>query len=170
MHYFNGFSFKGDDVFFSKYIDKKAYTVSGFSYGAIKAFKYALTCRDRIDKLQLFSPAFFQNKSENFRQTQLMQYQTNKKLYLKYFLRNCFKPHNVKEITQVDATKDELYEILYYKWEPEQLNKLKEKNIDIEVYVGQKDNIIDAKEVKDFFLTYATVYFIKNANHLLQLD
>jgi RNA recognition motif-containing protein len=44
---------------------------------------------------------------------------------------------------------------------------LLEKNIKIEVFLGQLDKIIDAQAVYDFFKPYATVYFIKNSGHIL---
>ncbi len=169
MHYFSGFSLKNDELFFKDYIDNTAYTAAGFSFGAIKAFEFALTCKDRIDKLQLFSPAFFQNQTEDFKQTQLMQYKKNTKIYLKHFIRNCFRPYAIKAISQADTTSKQLSELLQYQWQPDKLCRLAQKNIDIEVYLGQKDSIINAQEVKDFFIPFATVYFIKNANHFLQL-
>jgi len=169
MHYFSGFSLKNDESFFKDYIDNTAYTVAGFSFGAIKAFEFALSCKDRIDKLQLFSPAFFQNQTEDFKQMQLTQYQKNTKIYLKYFIQNCFRPHAIKAISQVDTTSKQLSELLWYQWQPDKLRKLTQKNIDIEVYLGEKDSIINTQEVKDFFIPFTTVYFIKNANHFLQL-
>lgn len=167
MHYFSGFSLQKDNIFFKSYLDPTAYTVAGFSYGAIKAFEFALTNNSRIDKLQLFSPAFFQDRSEDFKQTQLRQYKANKKLYLKYFMQNCFKPYVMRDVTHVDTQEDELQEILWYQWEADKFRQLKQKNIDIEVYLAEQDNIINAQHAKEFFVRFSTVYFIKNANHFL---
>jgi len=43
----------------------------------------------------------------------------------------------------------------------------KKKNINIEVFIGEKDKIIDVKNAVEFFKKYAKVYFIKDVGHLL---
>ena len=49
--------------------------------------------------------------------------------------------------------------------------RLTEHHIDhIEVYLGAEDKIVEAKEVKEFFIEVATVTYIKNANHFLQIN
>nr|WP_275856258.1 hypothetical protein [Sulfurimonas sp. MAG313] len=62
MKFYSGFSLSNDEILFKDYLKYSDYTVAGFSYGAIKAFEMALTSKTRIDTLQLFSPAFFQEK------------------------------------------------------------------------------------------------------------
>ena len=63
--YFSGFSLNNEQDIFQDIINKSDFTVSGFSYGAIKAFDYVLNCNTRVDTLQLISPAFFQTKDKN---------------------------------------------------------------------------------------------------------
>ena len=60
--YFSGFSLKGEKELFKEYIIENDFTVSGFSYGAQKAVEYVLSTDNRVDLLQLFSPAFFNKK------------------------------------------------------------------------------------------------------------
>ena len=170
MRFYSGFSLKEESAFFEKYLKKSQYNVAGFSYGAIKAFEYVLTCKDRIDTLQLFSPAFFQNRAEKFRRLQLLAYGKDKEKYLQNFMASCFAPYYKQNVSHVQTNQDELYELLYYVWEIDKLQALTQRSIEIEVYVGEKDNIIDAQQTKDFFLPFATTYFIKDANHFLQTD
>jgi predicted esterase len=77
MIYFSGFCFQNEQILFENFLLKNDFTVAGFSYGAIRAFEYALKNRHRIDTLQLFSPAFFQDKSESFKKLQLLAFQKN---------------------------------------------------------------------------------------------
>jgi len=70
--YFSGFSLKGEKELFKDYIIENDFTVSGFSYGAQKAFEYVLNTDNRVDLLQLFSPAFFQDKDKKYKRLQLM--------------------------------------------------------------------------------------------------
>ena len=73
-NFFSGFCFEDECELFDDYLIQNDFTVAGFSYGAIKAFKYVLNSSFRVDKLQLFSPAFFQNFDEKFKRTQLMYF------------------------------------------------------------------------------------------------
>ena len=47
------------------------------------------------------------------------------------------------------------------------LQALINKGVKIEVFIGEEDKIIEAQKAKDFFVKYATVYFIKNVGHIL---
>ena len=67
MKFFSGFCLEGEEKLFDDFTCKNDFCVVGFSYGAQKALEYTLTCRERVDKLQLISPAFFQNKQEKFK-------------------------------------------------------------------------------------------------------
>ena len=73
--------------------------------------------------------------------------------------------HEVQEITD----EEELKELLEYEWSMHMFRTLQKKGVKIEVYLGGKDKIIDAKGAYDFFLDVATVTYIKDANHFLQL-
>lgn len=166
--YFSGFCFKNESELFDEYIIKNDFTISGFSYGAIKAFEEALNSTKRVDKLQLFSPAFFQNFDDKFKRTQLMYLKKDANAYCQNFLSNVIFPSNldISEYFEL-GTAEQLEELLNYKWSEEKLQKLVDKGTKIEVYLGGVDKIIDSSKAKDFFKNFATVYYIKEKGHLL---
>lgn len=170
MIYFNGFCFEGEEILFEAFTCKSDFCVAGFSYGAIKAIKYALHVKTRIDKIQLFSPAFFQDKDEKFKKLQKISFRKNQEKYLENFLQNVSFPSQIKmqEFLHV-GTFAQLEELLEYEYKEEELQALKDKRIALEVFLGEKDKIIDALKVREFFLPFATVYFMKDAGHLLQI-
>lgn len=166
--YFSGFCFKNESELFDEYIIKNDFTISGFSYGAIKAFEEALSTKERVDKLQLFSPAFFQNFDDKFKRTQLMYFKKDANAYCHNFLENVINPTNLDISKYFDlGTAEQLEELLNYNWSEEKLQKLLDKGTKIEVYLGAIDKIIDASKAKDFFKNFATVYYIKEKGHLL---
>ena len=57
--YFSGFSLDNESELFKEYIIKNDFTVSGFSYGAIKAVKYILNNNIRVDKFTTVLTIFF---------------------------------------------------------------------------------------------------------------
>lgn len=166
MKYFNGFCLSAESELFEQFIDKSDFCVVGFSYGAQRAFEYALTCRDRIDKLQLISPAFFEDKSDKFKKLQTIYFKKNSDEYCKNFISNVSQI-NIDKYFQKGNEK-ELKELLYYSWSEENLKKLTQKGIEIEVYLGENDKIIDSLHVKNFFQEFATIYYIKNVGHILK--
>jgi len=166
MRYFNGFCFKGEEVLFEPYLIQSDFTVAGFSYGAIKAVEFALTCKERIDTLQLFSPAFFQDRDAKFKKLQTLSFAKNPNAYCHTFLQNC-APINLEPFF-LQGTLQELETLLYYTWDTAKLSVLQAKGINIEVYVGEKDAIINPLHVKDFFVEYTTVYYFKRVGHILK--
>ena len=171
MKFFSGFSLQNEEHFFDLFILKSDFTVSGFSYGAIKAFEFtckALEAGKRVDTLQLFSPAFFQSRDEKFKRLQSMAYRKNEEVYLQQFINACFLPYEREDVERCETTLEELNELLYYEWDIEKLRALQNSGVIIEVYLGQKDQIVDADAAKAFFLDVATVTYIKDANHFLQ--
>ncbi|WP_238593468.1 hypothetical protein [Sulfurospirillum diekertiae] len=80
MKFFSGFCLANEQELFSSYLNQSDFTVAGFSYGAIKAFEYTLTCKERIDTLQLFSPAFFEDKDAKFKKLQTLSFSKNSEL------------------------------------------------------------------------------------------
>ena len=78
MKFYSGFALVNDEQLFDPYLKNSKYCVSGFSYGAIKAFRGVLASKTRIDTLQLFSPAFFQTRSDKFRRMQNMYFAKDK--------------------------------------------------------------------------------------------
>jgi len=173
MKFYSGFSLKNEEYFFKSFIKSSNYTACGFSYGAIKAFEFVkkqLACGKRIDTLQLFSPAFFQSKSDSFKKLQLRSFSKNPHNYLNTFINSCFFPHAKMDVKRVDGSLDELEELLYYEWSILELIDICNKGVKIEVYLGAEDKIIDAQSVKEFFKEVATLTYIKNANHFLQIN
>lgn len=174
--FFSGFCFKDEKELFTEYLIENDFTISGFSYGAIKAyeetFEKVVEKKERVDKLQLFSPAFFQSKDAKFKKLQLMFFKKDEDEYIKNFV------ENVKYSSSKDGSKDiekylekgtykELEELLNYVWSEEKLQELVEKGVKIEVFLGSEDLIIDSPKAKDFFKNYATVYYFKEKGHLL---
>ena len=161
--YFNGFALRDEEHFFDAILDRGAYTLSGFSYGAIEAFRAAQRSTKRVDRLQLISPAFFQAKSEKYKRLQLIGYKKESGAYLAKFTENCFSPYALQEH---DA--GELEDLLRYEWKMKELQALAESGTQIEVYLGGEDRITDVQAAYAFFLPFATVTLIKGANHFLQ--
>ena len=173
MQFFSGFSLQNEEYLFDKYIDNSAYSVCGFSYGSIKALAYVkeqLKLGNRVDRLQLLSPAFFQTKSDKFKRLQMLAYSKNKIEYIKQFINSCFSPYEKKIVESEKGTKEELDELLNYKWDLDDFRYLISKGLHVEVYLGAEDKIIDADGAKEFFLEVSTVTYMKNANHFLQIN
>jgi hypothetical protein len=166
--YFSGFCFFEESELFQDYIIQNDFTVSGFSFGAIKAFEEVLTSNNRVDKLQLFSPAFFQTQNEKFKRTQIMYFKKDANAYCQTFLSNVLSPLDldISKYFKLGSI-EELQELLYYEWREEKLQNLIDKGVKIEVYLGGNDKIIDALKAQEFFKKFATVYYIKEKGHLL---
>jgi len=166
MKYFSGFGLKNEYVLFEDLIEKNPLFVYGFSYGAIKAFRYALKSKKRVDKLIFFSPAFFVDKDEKFKKAQVILFKKDSKKYIKNFLNLCAYPKKTDLSTFLDHPKEEeLKELLNYEWK--NLEILKEKNIKLEIHLGKLDKIVDAKAAYEFFKPYATIYYYNNKGHIL---
>ena len=168
MRFYSGFALSEDQSFFDPYLKHNAYTVAGFSYGAIKAAQYAVDVDERIDTLQLFSPAFFQTKKESFRRLQMGGYFKDAERYLENFLTSCFAP--LPKTPTMFGENDErgLEELLYFEWTSELMEKIRDKGTRIEVYLGLDDQVIDVEGARAFFLPYATLTSIRRGNHFLQ--
>lgn len=165
MKYFNGFCLENESDLFDEFTCKRDFCVVGFSYGAQKALEYTFTCLERIDKLQLISPAFFIDKSDKYKKTQTIHFRKNSDLYCKNFLENV----TCKDISRYfkKGTFKELKELLFYEWDIDKIKEIKKRGIEIEVYLGEKDKIINAEETKNFFQEFATIYYIKDKGHIL---
>ncbi len=173
MNFYSGFSLKNDKLFFNKYLSDSDYTVSGFSYGAILAFKDVkskINRGERVDKLQLLSPAFFQTKSSKFKRLQTIAYTKSRDLYLKTFIKSCFLPYAKKDIELSNSSIEELNELLNFEWNLDELLELESRGLKIEVYLGSEDKIIDIGEAREFFLNVSTVTYIKKSNNFYQIN
>jgi surfactin synthase thioesterase subunit len=170
MKFFSGFSLQQEEHFFLPFIKRSDFTICGFSYGAIQAFQAAqesLVSGKRVDTLQLFSPAFFETTSDKFKRLQMLSYTKERSRYMQNFIDACFAPYSKKEVAFRKTTKDELHELLTYKWSRADLNALQKQGVNIEVYLGGNDKIIDVNAARAFFLDVATVTYIKEGNHFL---
>jgi pimeloyl-ACP methyl ester carboxylesterase len=168
MTYFSGFCMEGESPLFDAWLDRSAYSISGFSYGAVEAFEYAAASSLRIDTLQLFAPAFFQTKPERYRTIQRKAFAADPKGYRQQFLLNAAHPHSLPPLTTRDGRQEELDTLLDYVWEPERLEALSARGTRIEVYLGGADRIIDSEGARRFFTPLVTVHWIRGANHFLQ--
>ncbi len=167
-NYFSGFCLKEEKELFSEYLIENDFTISGFSYGAIKAFKKALNTQERVDLIQLFSPAFFQDKDKKYIRMQLMFFKKDAKSYCENFLKNIAYPKSVDTSKYFkQGIYEELEELLTFIWEKEELEKLINKGTKIEVYLGSEDKIVDANKTREFFKEFATIYYINNVGHIL---
>jgi len=168
MKYFSGFSLTNEEELFREFIIDSEFCVAGFSYGAIRAFEYALTSKKRVDRLILLSPAFFQNKSKAFIRAQLRYFKRDKSRYIKEFLKNASYPSNI-DLNQYlkIGTLQELEYLLNYKWKPEKIKKLQQSGVKIEVFLAEQDKIIDSKEALKLFSSITTTYYLKNRGHIL---
>jgi hypothetical protein len=169
MKFFSGFCFNNEEILFEEYLNKSKYNVSGFSYGAIKAVEYVNNSDLRVDTLQLFSPAFFNNVEKKFIRVQLLHFKKDRDSYIKNFLQNSIYPSSIKiDKFYYDGSYSELEELLTYNWDIEKIKTIVKKGTILEVFLGEDDKIIDSKVVKDFFSEYATIYMIKNSGHILK--
>jgi len=169
MKYFHGFSLQNEEHFFDSYIDNNDYTVAGFSYGAQQALEYTYVSKERIDKLILLSPAFFQTHKKSFIRTQLRYFEADKESYIDQFLSNVSYPSTVNLSTCLKAgTQDELSALLNFIWDENKIQEIKDRGTIIEVFIAQEDKILDAQETISFFKKNCTVYSIKKSGHLLQ--
>ena len=166
--YYNGFALQNEAHFFDTIIDESRYALSGFSYGAIKAFQQAQRSPKRIDTLQLISPAFFQSRDEKYKRLQLMGYKKSAAGYVNRFIENCFAPYLPQKVEVAEHNYGGLEELLRYEWHEDALKAVREKGVRIEVYLGSDDNITDVEAAYAFFVPFATVHLFKGANHFLQ--
>lgn len=169
--FFNGFALKNENLLLNDYLSINNFSVNGFSKGAQDAFEYTLKNKNRIDNLHLISPAFFQNKSRKFKENQINIFLKNSKNYLNYFSKNItYNSHNINLSNLIyyhNNLEKDLKSLLEYVWDEEKILFLIKKKIKIQVFIGEKDKIIDSQKSFDFFSKLTTTYLIKNVGHLL---
>ena len=169
MRYFNGFSLCNEEEFFKEQLIESEYAVAGFSYGAQKAFEYVYNTAERVDKLVLISPAFFQNHKKSFIKTQLRYFKADKEAYSKQFLKNVAYPSSLDLSSYLcEGTYEELESLLSYVWEKEKILELLARGVTIEVFMGDRDKIVDVEKSYEFFLDLVPVYLFKETGHLLK--
>lgn len=167
-NFFSGFCLNNECELFEEYLEKNDFTISGFSYGAIKAFEYVLNTNLRVDKLQLLSPLFFKDLKKEYKNLQVINFKEDNLAYVDNFLKNVqySSKKNIVKYQKV-GTQNELKEFLSYTWNKDKFKKIINNGTKIEVYLGQNDKIIDSLKAKDFFKEFSTVYYFKNKGHLL---
>lgn len=168
MQFFSGYSLREEVAFFDPFLKHTSYNVAGFSYGAIRALQFTLEATTRIETLQLFSPAYFCHRSESFKRQQLRGYRVDPSGYLSRFIEHCFAPYMAQEVVITNDGPEALETLLYFDWPPAALQAVRERGVAIEVYLGGRDAIVDAEAARAFFTAFATVHYLKNANHFLQ--
>ncbi|MCF6201373.1 MAG: pimelyl-ACP methyl ester esterase BioV [Hydrogenimonas sp.] len=173
MRFFSGFSLEGEEVLFGEFLKsykKNPYIVAGFSYGAIKALEYVYRCEERVDRLLLLSPAYFVQKSEAFKKTQIIYFKKDPAKYLKSFFKNAAYPadSSLLDPFMKNGTLEELKELLEYEWPKDRLKSVAERGVKIEIYLGMKDRVVDAQEAHNFFKEYGQSYLFKPYGHILK--
>lgn len=168
ISFFSGFCLENEEELFKNFLDDSSFTVGGFSYGAIKAFRYVLETKERVDKLILISPAFFHEMSKKEKKIQTLFFSKNPKSYRDNFYNNCIYP-STTDLTpfKKEGLKEELIDLLEFVWNTLDLEELQKRNIKLEVYLGEKDKIVDSEKAKEFFQQFGTVYFYKDKGHIL---
>ena len=159
----------GEEGFFEEWLIKSEMCVAGFSYGAQQALEYVLQTDRRVDRLILLSPAFFQNQKPAFVRAQLRYFEADKDAYVSQFLKNVAYPsrEDMTPFLKVGSS-SALEALLGYVWDAEKIRTIQQRGTVIEVFLGGKDKIIDAKAALDFFAPLTTTYYIKDAGHLLK--
>jgi pimeloyl-ACP methyl ester carboxylesterase len=169
VRYFNGFSLQNEEKLFSEYLVDSDLCVAGFSYGAQQAFEYTYHSKERIDRLILLSPAFFQTQNPSFIRTQLRYFEAGQDAYVKQFLSNVTYPSNLDLSDYLKVgTKEELEVLLTYIWDKGKIKELLNRGTTIEIFLGNDDKIIDVQKAFDFFSPLATTYLMKGLGHLLR--
>ena len=170
MRYFNGFSLCHEEEFFKEQLIESEYAVAGFSYGAQKAFEYVYNTAERVDKLVLISPAFFQNHKKSFIKTQLRYFKADKEAYTKQFLLNVIYPSSIDLSNYLsEGSYEELASLLSYVWEKEKVLELLARGVSIEVFMGDKDKIVEVEKSYEFFSGLVPVYVFKGRGHILKM-
>lgn len=166
--YFSGFCLSGEEGLFAEYFDPSSDAVCGFSYGAQKAFLYAQKTPD-IKRLILLSPAFYMQKTDEFRGAQIGVFVDNPELYGLKLLKKSGLTTDEMTTYQTDGTVDALRELLYFRWDNEELNKLAMQGVQIEVHIGSKDGVVEPKPSYEFFKNCGLkTIWLENKNHILR--
>lgn len=169
MKYFSGFSLKNEARLFDEYTLNSPSCMAGFSYGAIKAFEEAYASKKRVQRLILLSPAFFQMQKPSFIKMQLKYFKRDSDMYIKNFIANIIYPSRLHFTPFIEkGSYEELEFLLHYKWDLKRVQELKNRGTEIEIFVGDRDKIVDTHSIIGFFENVATLYILKNRGHSLQ--
>lgn len=168
MKFFSGFGFQNEASLFEGILYQREYSVAGFSFGAINAFEYVWESKQRIDTLQLLSPAFFQNRDVRFKRLQKMGYKKDSSNYMKTFYSHvCGETPVSIDIFKTATSSYDLECLLEYVWNEKRLIELERRGTQIEIYLGGQDKIIDASVAHEFFRHFGISWLFKESGHLL---
>lgn len=172
--FFSGFCLSGESELFDTYRIDNEVTVGAFSYGVQLLIENIVNgtyqreqYKKRIDKIQLFSPSYFNDKDIKYKRMQLMYFKKDSQAYCDNFLRNCGFDDKIKDKYFVEGTMEQLEDLLYYQWDEEKLQQIVDMGITIEVFLGSEDKIINSEKALEFFRKFGEVYFIKEKGHIL---
>lgn len=165
--FYSGFSLCGEEEIFHEYIPAFGSFVSGFSYGAIAALKYAIK-EQSVKSLILLSPAYYTHKDNAFKEAQLAAFTADKELYqIKLLKKSGFKEDEYKLYAK-EGRYEELSELLYFDWSTIKIETLISRGVNIEVFIGKNDKVVEPKASAEFFECFAKVYTLDNKNHILR--
>lgn len=169
MRFFSGFCLAGEEELFDEYLPAYGSFVSGFSYGAQKALRYAIT-DESVKKLILLSPAFYSHKEEAFKEAQIAAFVSNPKLYALKLLKKSGLKDEERLKYEADGTKEELTGLLYFEWMAEDFKRLIDRGVSIEVFAGLADKVVEQREAAEFFMGIENIKFyrLENKNHILR--
>ena len=169
VKFFSGFSFRDEKELFGDYLIENDFSVAGFSKGAIDAVEYLLGTKRRVDLLQLFSPAYFNTKEESFKRAQSLAFKKSPQRYLESFYKTCIGDSDIDiESFKSEGSSQELDSLLHYEWSAAKLEEIGARGVKVEVYLGERDEIVDSVSALAFFEKYAQVWYIRGVGHLLR--
>lgn len=167
MQFFSGFCLSGEESLFDAFLPMEGAFVAGFSYGSISAVRYALE-HDDIKRVLLLSPAYYTHKDDEFKKTQLAAFENDKELYaLKLLKKSGLSAEEGTRYRHL-GTKEQLDELLFFDWNKAGLESLINRSVQIEVFIGAADRVVEPLASKEFFEKFAKVYMFDNKNHVLR--
>lgn len=164
--FYSGFCLEGEEALFHEFLPQYGEFMSGFSYGAISAVREAVLDKE-IKRLILLSPAYYAHTNEAFREAQIAAFEADEDLYRLKLLKKSGLSLEEGVRYGINGTVSQLRELLYFDWRSAGLDLLKKRDVKMEVFIGDADRVVDPYASADFFEEFATVYRLKNKNHIL---
>ena len=165
--FYSGFCLDKEEALFDGYLPAFGDFVAGFSYGSIKAVHHAIK-DESVKKLLLLSPAYYSHKDNVFKDAQISAFEADPHLYKNKLLKKSGLKEEEGAAYAKDSSSDELRELLYFDWAVAGLDTLKDRGVDIEVFIGSSDRVVEPSASNEFFSKYARVYLLENKNHILR--
>ncbi len=165
--FYSGFCLSGEEGLFEPYLPAFGDFVAGFSYGAIKAVKYALK-DESVKNLILLSPAYYSHKSDDFKSAQIAAFEADPGLYKLKLLKKSGLTEEEAQRYGKEGSVEELEELLYFEWDYAGLDALRQRGVRIEVFIGSLDRVVEIVPSQNFFSKYAKVHLLEGKNHILR--